>query len=151
MKPLKYYSPCPKKFDLEHQSESDGPICHCGSDEPHSLQRPAYTPGCYHPRTHATENCWAKEKEKLEKHKAEKVKEKAKEKAIDAAWVGNEPDSDSEPPPKSPNVLTGPTWAQRAHMVLKATSHHIRSYHGKESQELFSSLTWTPAHQTIQL
>ena len=56
---------------------------------------PPTHPGCYHPKTHSTDNCWTKEKEKLEEHKPEKTKEKV----IHAAWMGKEPDSDSEPPP----------------------------------------------------
>jgi len=71
---------------------------------------PCTYPRCYCPKTHATENCWTKEKEKWEKvnrkkHKTKKAKKKAIESSSESE-TSSKSDSDSEPPPKSANMPT---------------------------------------------
>ena len=97
---------------------------------------PCTFPGCYRPKSHATENCWAKEKEKRgkengKKHKAKKAKKRVIESSSDSE---SSPDSssDSEPPPKKrQHGHRSKVRSNRAIILLKATSRHIRSCHGK--------------------
>jgi len=97
---------------------------------------PCTYPGCYRPKTHATANCWVKEKEKRRKqsgksHKAKKAKKRAVESSSESD-SSSDSDSDSEPPPKKrQDAHRSEARANRAIVVLKATSPHIRSCHGK--------------------
>src|SRR5882757_7023247 len=95
---------------------------------------PCTYPGCYRPKTHATANCWVKEKEKRRKqsgksHKAKKAKKRAVESSSESD-SSSDSDSDSEPPPKKrQHAHRSKARSNRAIVVLKATSPHIRSCH----------------------
>jgi hypothetical protein len=99
--------------------------------------------GCRRPKTHATENCWTKEKEKREKkknkHKAKKAKNKAAESSSEyetSSDSDSDSDSDSEPPPKKRHhTHRFRVNSKKTVRILKATSHHARSYHGKGAAE----------------
>jgi hypothetical protein len=93
---------------------------------------PCAHPNCRRPKSHATEDCWTKQKEERDKanrkkHKAKKAKRRpAKTDSESGANSGSE--SDSEPKTKRRH------HAHRSHAesnktlrVLKAVSHHSRS------------------------
>ena len=67
---------------------------------------PCTHPGCHCPKSHATEDCWTKEREKQEKMKQKKHKVKKAKKRIVESSSSSEVDSDSdtesdsEPPPR---------------------------------------------------
>lgn len=105
---------------------------------------PCTHPRCYRPKTHATENCWTKEKEERakknkKKHKAKKAKKKQVESSSELETSSDSgSDSDESLPRRRRHAHRSQTNSKKRQIVLNATSHHIRSYHGKATtQDLF--------------
>ena len=104
---------------------------------------PCTHPGCHRPKSHATEDCWTKEREKREKTKQKKHKaKKAKKRIVESSSSSevssdSDSESDSEPSPKKRHhAQRAQTSSKRTLKVLKASSHRIRSYHGRASTNI---------------
>ena len=100
---------------------------------------PCTHPECFHPKTHATENCWTKKqnKEGKKKHKAKKAKKVVESSSESESSPDLDSDSDSEPPPpkKHHHAHQSQAKSKRTLRVLRASAHCTCSCHEKATME----------------
>src|SRR5258706_6266680 len=100
---------------------------------------PCTHPGCYCPKTHATENCWANERETCNKEKEKSAKYKAKKakkgKSNSDSETGSGSDLEDPPSKKCHHANQSQVNSTMMLRTLKASTHLIHTCHGKTMAE----------------